>query len=252
MPQFPAGLDVIYPYDTTPFIRLSIEEVVVTLVEAIVLVVLIMYLFLQNLRATVIPTIAVPVVLLGTFGVLALAGFTINTLTMFGMVLAIGLLVDDAIVVIENVERVMAEEGLTPKEATRRSMTQITGALVGIAMVAVGGVPADGLLRRVDWRHLSAVLDHHRHGDGAVGDRRAGLHARAVRDAPETRPERPPRAKTRLLRVVQPHLRRRHPPLRGGRAADARTERPLPAGLRRHRRGGGPAVHPDPDRVPPR
>ena len=134
-PQFPAGLDVIYPYDTTPFIRLSIEEVVVTLVEAIVLVVLIMYLFLQNLRATVIPTIAVPVVLLGTFGVLALAGFTINTLTMFGMVLAIGLLVDDAIVVIENVERVMAEEGLTPKEATRRSMTQITGALVGIAMV---------------------------------------------------------------------------------------------------------------------
>ena len=134
-PQFPAGLDVIYPYDTTPFIRLSIEEVVVTLVEAIVLVVLIMYLFLQNLRATVIPTIAVPVVLLGTFGVLALAGFTINTLTMFGMVLAIGLLVDDAIVVIENVERVMAEEGLTPKEATRKSMTQITGALVGIAMV---------------------------------------------------------------------------------------------------------------------
>ena len=134
-PQFPPGLDVVYPYDTTPFIRLSIEEVVVTLVEAIVLVFVIMFLFLQNLRATFIPTIAVPVVLLGTFGVLALAGFTINTLTMFGMVLAIGLLVDDAIVVVENVERVMAEEGLTPKEATRKSMTQITGALVGIAMV---------------------------------------------------------------------------------------------------------------------
>ena len=134
-PQFPPGLDVVYPYDTTPFVRLSIEEVVWTLGEAIVLVFLIMLLFLQNLRATFIPTIAVPVVLLGTLGVLAVAGFTINTLTMFGMVLAIGLLVDDAIVVVENVERVMAEEGLTPKEATRKSMTQITGALVGIAMV---------------------------------------------------------------------------------------------------------------------
>ena len=134
-PQFPPGLDVVYPYDTTPFVRLSIEEVVLTLFEAIVLVFLIMFLFLQNLRATFIPTIAVPVVLLGTFGVLAASGFTINTLTMFGMVLAIGLLVDDAIVVVENVERVMAEEGLTPKEATRKSMSQITGALVGIAMV---------------------------------------------------------------------------------------------------------------------
>ncbi len=134
-PQFPPGLDVVYPYDTTPFVRLSIEEVVMTLFEAIALVFLVMYLFLQNLRATFIPTIAVPVVLLGTFGVLAASGFTINTLTMFGIVLAIGLLVDDAIVVVENVERVMAEEGLTPKEATRKSMSQITGALVGIAMV---------------------------------------------------------------------------------------------------------------------
>ena len=134
-PQFPPGLDIVYPYDTTPFVRLSIEAVVWTLFEAIVLVFLIMFLFLQNLRATFIPTIAVPVVLLGTLGVLAAAGFTINTLTMFGMVLAIGLLVDDAIVVVENVERVMAEEGLTPKEATRKSMTQITSALVGIAMV---------------------------------------------------------------------------------------------------------------------
>ena len=134
-PEFPPGLDVVYPYDTTPFVRLSIEEVVVTLFEAIVLVFVIMYLFLQNLRATLIPTIAVPVVLLGTFGVLAASGFTINTLTMFGMVLAIGLLVDDAIVVVENVERVMAEDGLAPKEATRKSMNQVTGALVGIAMV---------------------------------------------------------------------------------------------------------------------
>ncbi|WP_020648114.1 efflux RND transporter permease subunit [Solimonas variicoloris] len=134
-PSFPQGLDVVYPYDTTPFVRLSIEEVIKTLFEAVVLVFLVMYLFLQNLRATFIPTIAVPVVLLGTFAVLAAAGFTINTLTMFGMVLAIGLLVDDAIVVVENVERVMAEEGLSPKDATRKSMQQITGALIGIALV---------------------------------------------------------------------------------------------------------------------
>ena len=132
---FPAGLKVVYPFDTTPFIKLSIEEVVKTLLEAIALVFLIMYLFLQNFRATLIPTIAVPVVLLGTFGVLSVAGFSINTLTMFAMVLAIGLLVDDAIVVVENVERLMAEEGLSPKEATRKSMHQITSALVGIALV---------------------------------------------------------------------------------------------------------------------
>ncbi|WP_041794636.1 efflux RND transporter permease subunit [Pararhodospirillum photometricum] len=134
-PFFPPGMEVQYPYDTTPFVKLSIEEVVKTLAEAIVLVFLVMYLFLQNFRATLIPTIAVPVVLLGTFGVLAALGFTINTLTMFGMVLAIGLLVDDAIVVVENVERVMHEEKLPPREATRRSMDQITGALVGIGLV---------------------------------------------------------------------------------------------------------------------
>ncbi|ALU88384.1 cation/multidrug efflux pump protein [Herbaspirillum rubrisubalbicans M1] len=132
---FPAGMKVQKPYDTTPFVRISIEEVVRTLVEAVVLVFLVMYLFLQNFRATLIPTIAVPVVLLGTFGVLAAFGFTINTLTMFAMVLAIGLLVDDAIVVVENVERVMSEDGLPPKEATRKSMGQITGALVGVALV---------------------------------------------------------------------------------------------------------------------
>lgn len=132
---FPPGLKIAYSLDTTPFVRISIESVVKTLGEAVVLVFLVMLLFLQNIRATLIPTIAVPVVLLGTMGVLAAAGFTINTLTMFGMVLAIGLLVDDAIVVVENVERVMHEEGLSPKEATRKSMQQITGALVGIAMV---------------------------------------------------------------------------------------------------------------------
>ena len=134
-PFFPSGMKIVYPYDTTPFVKISIHEVVKTLVEAIILVFLVMYLFLQNFRATLIPTIAVPVVLLGTFAVLAAFGFSINTLTMFGMVLAIGLLVDDAIVVVENVERVMAEEGLPPKEATRKSMGQIQGALVGIAMV---------------------------------------------------------------------------------------------------------------------
>ncbi|MBR8107734.1 efflux RND transporter permease BpeB [Burkholderia multivorans] len=132
---FPHGLVVKYPYDTTPFVKLSIEEVVKTLLEGIVLVFLVMYLFLQNLRATIIPTIAVPVVLLGTFAIMSLVGFSINTLSMFGLVLAIGLLVDDAIVVVENVERVMAEEGLGPKEATRKAMGQITGALVGVALV---------------------------------------------------------------------------------------------------------------------
>jgi multidrug efflux pump len=134
-PVFPHGLQAIYPYDTAPFVQISIEEVVKTLFEAIGLVFLVMLLFLQNIRATFIPTIAVPVVLLGTFGILKAFGYSINVLTMFGMVLAIGLLVDDAIVVVENVERVMAEEGLSPREATRKSMDQITGALVGIALV---------------------------------------------------------------------------------------------------------------------
>jgi multidrug efflux pump len=134
-PFFPPGMKAVYPYDTTPVITESISGVMHTLGEAIILVFLVMYLFLQNFRATIITTMTVPVVLLGTFGILAAAGFTINTLTMFGMVLAIGLLVDDAIVVVENVERVMAEEKLSPRDATRKSMGQIQGALVGIAMV---------------------------------------------------------------------------------------------------------------------
>ena len=132
---FPAGMKVIYPYDTTPFTRVAIKEVVKTLFEAVLLVFLVMYLFMGNFRATLIPTIAVPVVLLGTFGVLGFFGFSINMLTMFAMVLAIGLLVDDAIVVVENVERIMAEEGLTPREATAKSMEQITSALIGIGLV---------------------------------------------------------------------------------------------------------------------
>jgi HAE1 family hydrophobic/amphiphilic exporter-1 len=132
---FPPGMKVIYPYDTTPFVRVAIHEVVLTLFEAILLVFLVMYLFLGNIRATLIPTLAVPVVILGTFAVLGMFGFSINMLTMFAMVLAIGLLVDDAIVVVENVERIMREEGLGPKEATRKSMGQITSALIGIGLV---------------------------------------------------------------------------------------------------------------------
>ena len=134
-PFFPPGMKVIYPYDTTPFTKVAINEVVKTLIEAVVLVFLIMWLFMGNIRATLIPTIAVPVVLLGTFAVLALFGFSINMLTMFAMVLAIGLLVDDAIVVVENVERIMTEEGLPPREATAKSMEQITSALIGIGVV---------------------------------------------------------------------------------------------------------------------
>ncbi len=132
---FPPGMKVVYPYDTTPFTRVAINEVVKTLFEAVVLVFLIMYLFLWTIRATLIPTVAVPVVLLGTFAVLALFGFSINMLTMFAMVLAIGLLVDDAIVVVENVERIMSEEGLPPREAAAKSMDQITSALIGIGLV---------------------------------------------------------------------------------------------------------------------
>ena len=134
-PTLPPGLEVVYPLDTTPFVQISIEEVVKALVEAMILVFLVMFLFLQNLRATLVPTLAVPVVLLGTFAVLGVAGYSINTLTMFGLVLAIGLLVDDAIVVVENVERVMEQDGLSPLEATRKSMDQISGALVGIGLV---------------------------------------------------------------------------------------------------------------------
>ena len=132
---FPAGIEVVYPFDTTPFVKVAIDEVVKTLLEAIVLVFLVMFLFLGSFRATLIPTVAVPVVILGTFAVLGLFGFSINMLTMFAMVLAIGLLVDDAIVVVENVERVMHDEGLSPREATRKSMEEITSALIGIGLV---------------------------------------------------------------------------------------------------------------------
>ncbi len=133
--QMPQGYDIAYPKDSTEFIKISVEDVIQTLFEAIILVVCVMYLFLQNFRATLIPAVAVPVVLLGTFGVLALFGYSINTLTLFAMVLAIGLLVDDAIVVVENVERIMRDEGLPAREATEKSMGEISGALVAIALV---------------------------------------------------------------------------------------------------------------------
>ena len=181
-PFFPRGFEVVYPLDTTPFVRTSIKEVVKTLFEAVVLVFLVMYLFLQNARATLIPTIAVPVVLLGTFGVLAAFGFSINTLTMFGMALSIGLLVDDAIVVVENVERVMAEEGLE----SARSHAQVHGPdhrrAGGHRAGAGRGVRAHGVLRRLDRRDLPPVLHHAGVGDGAVGAGGAGPHAGAVRD----------------------------------------------------------------------
>ena len=133
--SFPPGVHYIVPYDSTPFVKISIKEVVETLVEAIILVFLVMLIFLQNFRATIIPTLVIPVALLGTFIGLLPLGFTINQLTLFGMVLAIGIVVDDAIVVIENVERIMTEEGLSPKDATRKAMGQITGAIVAITVV---------------------------------------------------------------------------------------------------------------------
>ncbi|BBU80433.1 hypothetical protein EIMP300_18330 [Escherichia coli] len=179
-------MKVLYPYDTTPFVQLSIQEVVKTLFEAIMLVFLVMYLFLQNMRATLIPTIAVPVVLLGTFAILAAFGYSINTLTMFGMVLAIGLLVDDAIVVVENVERVMMEDKLPPREATEKSMSQIQGALVGIAMVLIGGIYSDGILRWLNRGNLSPVLYHYCFSNGAFSTGCADSHPRVMCNIAET------------------------------------------------------------------
>ena len=215
----PTGVEIVYPYDTTPFVKLSIEKVVETLIEAIVLVFVVMFVFLQNFRATLIPMIAVPVVLLGTFGVLSLIGYSINTLTMFAMVLAIGLLVDDAIVVVENVERVMAEEGLSPLEATRKVDGRDHRRADRHRAGAVGRVRADGVFRRLGRRHLSAVLGHHRLGDGAVGAGRDRADAGALRHHAEA--DRPASKNERALRLVQPRLRH------------ARTQR-----LSRRRRSG--------------
>ena len=241
-PFFPPGMDVVYPYDTTPFVSLSIEEVFKTLAEAIVLVFLVMYLFLQNFRATIIPTLAVPVVLLGTFGVLAAFGYSINTLTMFGMVLAIGLLVDDAIVVVENVERVMAEEGLTPKQATRKSMTQITGALIGIAMVlAAVFIPmaffggSTGVIYRqfsitiVSSMVLSVIV--------AIVFTPA-LCATMLADS-----QGPSWRQARFLRLVQPYVRPQHRGLCQHGVARAEPWQAADAGLSGHRHRHGLDVH---------
>ena len=184
-PFFPQGLKVVYPYDTTPFVKISIHEVVKTLFEAIVLVFPVMYLFLQNLRATLIPTIAVPVVLLGTFAVLAAFGFSINTLTMFGMVLAIGLLVDDAIVVVENVERVMVEDKLPPKRR-RRSQWSKSGRSGGHCHGAFGGIYSDGILWWFNRGYLSPVLADHCLRDGLVGTGGVDINACSLCNAAQT------------------------------------------------------------------
>jgi multidrug efflux pump len=199
-PYFPRGMKWDIPYDSSRFVRISISQVVETLLEAVALVFLVMFLFLQNWRYTIIPTLVVPVALLGTFGALLALGFSINVLTMFGMVLVIGIVVDDAIVVVENVERIMSEEGLPPREATRKAMGQISGRHHRRDGGADLGVRAAGLLRRLHRQHLPPVLG----GDGGV-DRLLGLHgavahAGAVRHAAQAGGSRPPRGEARLLR----------------------------------------------------
>ena len=246
---FPPGLQVVYPYDTTPFIRISISEVVKTLFEGVVLVVLVILLFLQNVRATLIPAVAIPVVLLGTFGVMAAVGFTINTLTMFGLVLAIGLLVDDAIVVVENVERVIAEEGLSPREATRKAMGQITGALVGVALVlSAVFVPmafSSGSVGAI-YRQFSLTIVV---GDAAVGVRRALAHSGAVRHDAQARPRRASGDEA-LVRLVQPLVRAAARPVRARRADRDRPARALPRDLRRADRRGRVALRATADVLP--
>ncbi len=157
-----------------------------TLLEAILLVFLIMWLFMGSIRATLIPTIAVPIVILGTFAVLQFFGFSINMLTMFAMVLSIGLLVDDAIVVVENVERIMSEEGLPPKEATAKSMTQITSALDRHRACSLSRFRTDGILWRLDGRHLQAILGYDHSLNALIRHRRPRAHTRSVRHYPET------------------------------------------------------------------
>jgi len=243
--SFPAGLETVVPYDTTPFVQVSIKGVIKTLIEAIVLVFVVMYLFLQNFRATLIPTIAVPVVLLGTFGVLAMLGFSVNMLTMFAMVLAIGLLVDDAIVVVENVERIMSEEGLSPLEATRKSMSQITGALVGIGLVlSAVFVPmafmsgSTGII----YSQFSATIGH-RADPGAVRD-----HAQAAEEG--RAPCRPQRPAGPLLQRLQPRLRPFQRDLPARREGHHPSPVALHGHLRRPGRGDGRAVRAPAQLVP--
>lgn len=238
---FPPGLSYTVPDDTSLFVKISIEEVVKTLLEAVLLVFIVMYVFLQNFRYTLIPTIVVPVALLGTFAVMQVAGFSINVLTMFGMVLAIGILVDDAIVVVENVERIMSEEGLSPREATRKAMSQITGAIIGITLVLIAVfIPMAFFGGAVGAIYRQFAV----HGvvHGVLGADGADAHAGAVRHHPETSRSGPPPREERLLRLVQPRLRQDRHRLPGRDSQDPHPHRPLhdhlPADLRR----GGLAV----------
>jgi Cu/Ag efflux pump CusA len=244
---FPEGVKYDIPYDTSPFVKVSIEQVINTLFEAMLLVFAVMFLFLQNLRYTLIPTLVVPVALMGTFAVMLAMGFSVNVLTLFGMVLAIGILVDDAIVVVENVERIMAEEGLPPKEATRKAMGQISGAIVGITLVlvavflpmafmqgSVGVIYQQFSLSMAVSILFSAFLALSLTPGAVCHPAQAGGQGRAPRTQG-------------LLRLVQPALRgheQRLPALGG---AGAQAQRPLPAGIRVAAGGAGlwlqPAAH---------
>ena len=249
--SFPPGLRIVYPLATEPYVTLSIDEVVKTLLEAVGLVFLVMLIFLQSFRATLIPTIAVPIVLLGSFGVLSALGYSINTLTMLAMVLAVGLLVDDAIVVVENVERLMHERGpLAARRGPRidgRDHRRAGRHRPG----AVGGVPADGLLRRLHRRDLPPVLGHHRLRHGAVGAGGADPDAGALRNLAEAiqafgHPG------TRPGRALQPRLQRHARALRRRRGMDGRAAAHGLAGLRADRRCYRPAVHPHAHGLPAR
>ena len=204
---FPQGVEYSVPYDTSPFVAISIEKVLHTLLEAVALVFLVMFLFLQNIRYTIIPTLVVPVALLGTCAAMLAMGFSINVLTMFGMVLAIGILVDDAIIVVENVERIMSEEGLTPKEATRKAMKQITRRRDRHHAGSVGGVHSHGLLPRRCRRDLSAVLADHGGLHPVLGPARPDIDAGALRQLPQAGSQGPSPYQAWLLRPVQPRLR---------------------------------------------
>ena len=250
--SLPHGLKAVNALDTTPYVRKSIREVIKTLLEAIALVFIVMFLFLQNIRATLIPTIAVPVVLLGTFPVLLLFGFSINMLTMFAVVLAIGLLVDDAIVVVENVERLMAEEGLSPVAATRKSMDQISGALIGIATVlsavflpmafltgSAGVIYRQFSITIVSAMILSVIV--------AIVLTPA-LCATLLKPVKKGEHH----SNTQLLSLVQPQLRCRQPPLPGNRGSHDRAPLALHAGLPGIGLADGPAVPAPADSLPAR
>jgi multidrug efflux pump len=197
------------PFDSSAFIDISIKQVVETLIEAVILVFLVMYLFLQNFRYTIIPTIVVPVALLGSLATLLALGFSINVLTMFGMVLVIGIVVDDAIVVVENVERIMSEEGLPPLEATRKAMGQISGAIIGVTVVLISVfVPLAFFAGAVGniYRQFSAVMVS---SIAVLGLHGAVADAGAVRPPAQTGRSGPPPRQERFLRLVQPRLQHR-------------------------------------------